>query len=217
MTQIFFSSWQWQESSKAASFQIQKLIFKWVWIIIICWRETDSQTLKWELAAVSSIWNFYFTKFLPEESREWFCNFLRLWYDMIMKAKEYVIILDADWKEEKKIQEGKLLVWSNIQTKFISFRKLVIPLSLYPLPTGKIRRASEILQASYLTDEDGCFFDEEVMLYSPREDQKMLKMLKELKMVCMNNFVIKKWLLCGCLHICVICECVYNSLHKLPD
>ncbi|XP_050713239.1 uncharacterized protein LOC126996613 isoform X2 [Eriocheir sinensis] len=52
---------------------------------------------------------------------------------------------------------------------------------------GKIRRASEILQASYLTDEDGCFLDEEVMLYIPREDQKMMKMLRELKMVSQSS------------------------------
>lgn len=99
----------------------------------------------------------------------------------------------------------------NILTYALTLGEPVIPLTLHSLFTGKIRRVSEILQSSYLTDEDGCSHDE-VMRYSPREDQMMTEMLRELKMVCMSNFLVmnkKKYgiYVCVCEYECK-CTCV---------
>ncbi|KAG0713364.1 hypothetical protein GWK47_016412 [Chionoecetes opilio] len=54
--------------------------------------------------------------------------------------------------------------------------------SLYPSFTTKIRRASEILQASDLTDEDACYQDGDDVTFTPREDDEIARILNELKM-----------------------------------
>lgn len=62
--------------------------------------------------------------------------------------------------------------------------------------TGNIRRASEILQASNLTDEDECSHDEENMLHNPQGDQKVTEILWKLRWVRSNDLLLNHYKHC---------------------
>ncbi|XP_045111392.1 uncharacterized protein LOC123504712 isoform X2 [Portunus trituberculatus] len=55
--------------------------------------------------------------------------------------------------------------------------------SPFPLFTSKIRKASEIIQATDLTDEDVSYQDGDEMLFNSEEDGEMARILNKLKMV----------------------------------
>ncbi|XP_063885773.1 uncharacterized protein LOC135114052 [Scylla paramamosain] len=69
--------------------------------------------------------------------------------------------LDQNCKKQKKIDHKK---------------------SSFPLFTSKIKKASEIIQATELTDEDVSYQDGDEILFGSEEDEEMARIFKELRM-----------------------------------